>query len=208
VTRPTVSITAERLYEALGPMQDQDDTHGWALLHLCDALTATAAEIEDLAADTDTRVGWQPLLDVILAPPKVLPYLGMFAGAVVTPGLTVDQQRALIRSAPGQRRGTVQAVKDAARLWLTGAQTVTVTERAGGDAYAVRVTVYEAEVVDTAQLTAAVQASIPAGLSLDLIISEGWTYDALEARYTADTYDDVETIWAGLTYTEFERELP
>ena len=200
--------TAQRIYDALGPMSAGDATNGWVLAHLCQAITAALWDVESLSADTDTHVGWGPLLDVTQAPAKVLPWLGQLVGAVVTPGLSEAQARALVASAPGRTRGTPEAIRAAARLWLTGAQTVTVTERAGGDAYAVRVTVYEAEVVDTAQLTAAVQASIPAGLSLDLVISEGWTYDALEARYTADTYGDVETIWAGLTYTEFERELP
>jgi P2-related tail formation protein len=55
--------------------------------------------VEALAADTDTQVGWQPLLDVTTAPAKVLPYLAMFVGAVVTPNLSTDQARALIRSA-------------------------------------------------------------------------------------------------------------
>ena len=148
MSRPTVSVTAERLYEALGPMQDQDDVNGWTLLKFCDALTASAAEIEGLAADTDTQVGWQPLLDVTTAPAKVLPYLGMFVGAQITPALSEEQARTLIRSAPGQRRGTVEAIKDAARLWLTGTKLVTVNERPGGNAYQFEVVVYAAQALD------------------------------------------------------------
>ena len=208
MTRPTVSVTAERLYEALGPMQEHDDEHGWALLHLCDALTVSAAEVEALAADTDTQVGWQPLLDVTTAPLKALPYLAMFVGAVVTPALSEAQARDLIRSAPGQRRGTVEAIKDAARLWLTGSKVVTVTERPGGDAYAFEVTVYAAQAVDVGQLTAAIQAAKPAGLNMTLTVISGRTVAEFEADFPVGTVADVETFYSGLTVHDAEIEVP
>ena len=207
MARPTVSVTAERLYEALGPMQEHDDEHGWALLHLCDALTVSAAEVEALSADTDTQVGWQPLLDVTTAPAKVLPYLAMFVGARVTPNLTVDQQRALIRSTPGQRRGTVAAIKDAARLWLSGTQEVTVTERPGGDAYAFEVTVYEAQAIDADQLTAAINAAKPAGMNMTINLIAGRTVAQFEADYPGNVLS-VETAYAAQTVDDLEQELP
>lgn len=206
--RPVVSPTAERLYAALGPMQHGDDEHGWPLLHVCDALTRSAAFIESLAADTDTQVGWQPLLDPTLAPASVLPYLGMYVGAVVTPGLSTEQARALVLSAPGQRRGTVTAIQDAARLWLTGTQLVTVTERPGGDAYAFDVTVYDAQVVDLDRLTKALQAAKPAGLTMTVTVVVGRTVAEFEADFPAGTVADVETAYAGLTVHDAEVEIP
>ena len=208
MVRPTVSDTAERLYAALGPMQEADEDNAWTLLHLCDALTISTAGIETLAADTDTQAGWGPLLDVTTAPASALPFLACFVGAVITPGLTEDQQRDLIRSAPGRRRGTVQAIKDTAGLWLSGTKKVIVLERVGGDAYAVEVRAYTAEVVDLASLEAAVAAAVPAGLSLTFTVLDGWIYSELEDRYAGKTYADLETDWAGKTYADFESEVP
>jgi hypothetical protein len=206
MARPVVSATAERLYEAMGPMQDQDETHGWALLKLCDALTVSAAEVEAFAADTDTQAGWGPLLDVTAAPAKVLPYLAMFVGALITPALSVDQQRDLIRAAPGRRRGTPEAIKDAARLWLSGAKYVSLSERVGGNAYAVEVVVYESEVVDEDQLMASILAATPAGLALTITVSPGWTIAEMETATAANDVAYVEATWP--TVNDFEREHP
>lgn len=208
MARPTVTDTAERLYAALGPMQEGDEAHGWPLLRLCDALTQPLAEVEALAADTDTQAGWGPIFDVDAAPEKALPWLGMLVGARLAPALTVDQQRAVIRSAPGQRRGTVAAIKDAARVWLTGAQQVTVTERVGGDAYAVQVSVYEAQAIDVTQLEASIRAAMPAGLNLTLTVLSGRTVTEFESDFSGQTVTAVETYYSGVTILDVERELP
>jgi hypothetical protein len=63
VTRPAVPPVAERVYTALTPFAEQDEAHGWPLLRFCAALTATAADVETFAADTDTTPGWSVLLD-------------------------------------------------------------------------------------------------------------------------------------------------
>jgi hypothetical protein len=189
-------------------MQDQDDTNGWALLRLCDALTRTAAEIEDLAADTDTQVGWGPLLDVTQAPAKALGWLGQFVGATLAPNLTTGQQRALIAAAPGRRRGTVQAIADAAKLWLTGTKVVNITERPGGDAYAFTVQIYAAQVIDLGHLNASLQAAKPAGLNMTVTVLPGRTVTQFETDFTGQHVHDVETAYTGQTVTALEREVP
>lgn len=206
MARPVVSVTAERLYEALGPMQDQDDVNGWVLLHFCDALTRDAADVEALVAETDTQAGWGPLLDPTTCPVKALPFLAMFSGAVVTPQLSETQIRALIKSSPAQARGTPAAIVGAAQLWLTGTKFVGLTERAGGDAYAVTVTVYESEVIDVTQITAAVKAAMPAGLNLTFTVSPGWTIAQMETALAANNVAYVEANWA--TVNNFERQHP
>ena len=208
MTAPTLTPTAERLYDALSPLSVGDAASGWVLAHLCQAVTAALWDVESLAADTDTHVGWGPLLDVTQTPAQALPWLGQLVGAVVTPGLSEAQARALVASAPGRTRGTPEAIKAAARLWLSGSQVVTVNERSGGDAYAFEVVVYAGQIIDLTQLTAALNAAKPAGLTMTLTVLSGWTYADVDTRYTASTYAGVDTTWTGLTYADFDRELP
>lgn len=189
-------------------MQEHDEDNAWALLKLCDALTTGVAEIEALAADTDTQDGWGPLLDVTAAPAKALPYLAGFVGATIPAALDEAQTRDLIRSAPGRRRGTVQAIKDAASLWLSGTKVVTVTERVGGDAYAFQVSVYAAQIVDLTQLQATLQAAKPAGLTMTVNVLTGRTVAQFEADFPAGTVADVETFYAGHTVHDLEIEVP
>ena len=206
MTRPVVSDTAERLYTALGPLPQGDEAQGWPLLRFCGVVTGPVAEVDGLASDTDTQVGWGPLLDVSLAPTKALPWLGQFVGAVVPEGMPDADARTLIEHAPGLKRGTPAAIVAATRLYLSGSGLVTLTERVGGDAYAVDVAVFGAQVTDLPALTAAVQATLPAGMLLTVTVASGWTIADMEARYVAGTVADVEADFA--TIHLFESELP
>jgi len=208
VARPVVSVTAERLYQAMGPFTVPDEGYGWPLLHWCDAVTRPAATVEAYVADTDTQVGWQPLLDPALCPAGALPFLGQFVGAQVPVGADETTARAIVTHAPGWARGTPGAVSAAARLWLTGGQHVTLNERFGGSAYAVEVQVYAGELVDLTGLTAAVKAALPAGFALTVTVLVGWTIAEAETRYTGKTIADVEAIWTGKTIADAEGEFP
>ena len=206
MTRPTVTVTAERLYAAMGPFQDGDEANGWPLLHWCDTVTQPAAEIEGYAADTDTQVGWQPMLDPALCPTRGLPFLAQWVGAVVPVGADDATARAIVTHSPGWARGTPASVIAAARLWLTGSQHVVLTERYGGDAYAVMVTVYTREVVDLTSLTAAVKAALPAGFASTINSLTGWTIAEMESETSTRNIAYVESHWA--TVTAFESQLP
>ena len=206
MTRPAVTVTAERLYEAMGPFQDGDEANGWPLLHLCDAITQPAAEIEGYAADTDTQVGWQPMLDPALCPTRALPFLAQWVGAVVPVGADEATARAIVTHSPGWARGTPASVIAAARLWLTGGQHVTLNERYGGDAYAVEVVVYTAEVIDLTSLTAAVKAALPAGFALTVTVLTGWTIAQMESETSTHNVAYVESNWASVA--AFESQLP
>lgn len=204
MARPVVSATAERLYEALGPFQQNDP--GWLLLNLCDAVTRPAAEIESYVADTDTQVGWQPLLDPSLCPARALPWLAQFVGATVPVGADETTARAIVLHSPGWARGTPGSVVAAARLWLTGGQHVTLNERYGGNAYAVEVQVYTAEVVDLTGLTNAVKAALPAGFALTVTELAGWTVAQMESETSGQNVAYVESNWASVA--AFESQLP
>ena len=206
MARPVVSVTAERLYQAMGPLQQGDEQQGWPLLKFCDTITVPAADVEFFAADTDTQVGWGPLLDPTVCPLKALPFLGQFVGAVVPVGVDEATARAIVTHSPGWARGTPASVAAAARLWLTGGQHVTVNERLGGDAYAVEVVVYTAEVIDLSSLTAAVKAALPAGFALTVTVLTGWTIAQMESETSSNNIAYVESHWASIA--AFESQLP
>jgi hypothetical protein len=201
-------VTAERLYAALGPWTVPDEAQGWPLLRWCQVVAAPAAVVESYVADTDTQVGWRPLLDPALCPADALPFLGQFVGAQVPVGSDEVTARAIVTHSPGWARGTPGAVAAAARLWLTGGQHVTLNERFGGSAYAIEVVVYAGEVIDLVSLTAAVKAALPAGFSLTVSAVTGWTIADAETRYAVLTIADVEAIWSGRTIADAEAELP
>jgi Phage tail protein (Tail_P2_I) len=199
MTRPVVSVTAERLYAAMGPFQTGDDSAGWPLLYLCDAITQPGAEIEGYAADTDTQVGWQQMLDPTLCPARALPFLAQWVGAIVPVGSSDATARAIVQHNPGFARGTPAAIIAAAQLWLTGAQQVLLTERYGGDAYAVQMIVYTPQVIDFTALTAAVKAAMPAGFLLTLTELPGWTIAQLQSEHPGYTWVTIGANWATMT---------
>lgn len=206
MTAPSVSPVAGRLYEALGPLAEQDEDYDWPLLRFVDVVSAPIADVDSLASETDDHPVWGPLLDPAVCPAKALPWLGQLVGAVVPTGSPEATARAIVTHSPGWARGTPASLVAAAQLWLSASRHVVLTERPGGDAYAVTVTVYSAEVIDLASLTAAVQAATPAGLILTINAIDGWTVNEMETETAANDVAYVEATWA--TVTDFERQLP
>ena len=205
---PTLTPAAQRLYTALGPFTQTDAATGYTLAQLCAALAQPIADVETYSADTDAGDGWTPLLDVTRCPTNGLPFLAQMVGAVLPPGATDTQARTVIRNSPGLQRGTAAAIAGAAQVWLTPPATVLLTERYGGNAYALLVQVYTAEVVDTAQLTAAVKAAVPAGILLTLTFLAGWTYAQMVTHFAGHSYAYLTANQAGQTYATFSRETP
>lgn len=207
MTRPVVSAVADRVYTALTPFGEQDEAYGWPLLRFCDALTAAAAGVEALAADTDAAAGWSGLLDADVCPPQGLAVLGQMVGVQVPPGADAVTARALVKARGGWGRGTPAAIIAAARLTLTGGKHVTLTER-DGSAYRVRVTVYTAEIPDLGALTAAFNAALPAGIVGTVEVLTGWTIAQGETFFTGQTVAQAETYFAGQTVATAEQHLP
>jgi hypothetical protein len=204
MSEPSVSVTAQRLYTALTPFVVGDEDQGWPLLLLCSVIMAAVADVEAFAGETDTQVGWGPLLDPAVCPARALPFLGQMVGAVVPVGSDEATARQIVTHSPGFARGTPASILAAARLWLTGGMTVALDERFGGSAYAIRLTVFASEVIDLDALTAAVKAALPAGFSLTVAVIEGWTIAEMESETT--TIAAVESDWA--TYKDFEQQIP
>jgi hypothetical protein len=180
---------AARLYSALAPLALQDPQNAWSLLILCNALGTMYQLLDDYVRDTIDGPGWSALMDVNRCPPEALGWLGQFAGVRLRPGDTDAQNRTRIQSTDGFRRGTPAAITAAAQPTLTGSQTVAISERDGGDPYAVAVTTYAAETPDTNATYNALLAAKPAGLTLAYSSGQtGQTYADLDVRvadYTA-----------------------
>ena len=128
------------------------------------------AEVESYAADTDTTVGWQALWDVDLAPHNALPWLAMIVGERVQAGSTDAQARALIKAAPNQDRGTPQAIANAVKQLLTGAQTVGMRERTTDagvpDDDALNIVTWSSQTPNANAVDAALRRSVPADIDV------------------------------------------
>lgn len=180
---PALDSFAAELYEQLAPLAYADADHGYPLAQFCATIGSLFQEIDDLARDDGAIPGWGKLVDVELAPEDALPYLGQFIGVTVNEALLVPARRDQIRKPQGFDRGTRTAIIDAAQATLTGAKTVTLVERVGGDAYAITVITRTAETPNPAATLAALQAAKPAGLKLTHTVVAGQTFAQLKAGY-------------------------
>lgn len=198
MTRPAVSPAAERMYSQLRAFQGGDEDSGWMLLHVCEGFARMLAKCTDALRADDIGSGFRRMHDPDRAAAWALPYLAQKAGIGELPaGLTEQQQRDLIRSAPGLRRGTRAALIGAAQRYLTGNKSVIVSER-DGDAYSLTVLTLTAETPDPSATEAAIRSQKPAGLILTYAVVSGatWasatgTWDAAAAGVTWDNPEDL-----------------
>lgn len=190
MARPVVSDIAEELYASLGPWQRRDtqigeDTDQWRLLELCEALAGGLQDVEDIVRDTDDDPGWSIVLDADRAPVDWLPWLGQFVGVRLPVGLSEADQRARIKSTDGFQRGSPEALKEAARSYLTGTKSVFFIERFGS-AYRLHVATLIAETPDPGVVERALLEQKPAGIVMTYTAIAGWDYAAL--AFTQPTY--------------------
>jgi hypothetical protein len=196
------------LYQAMGPLRAGDEANGWPLRTFCDVVSAPISEVAALADETDTQIGWGLLFNPTTCPLKALPWLGQLVGADIPTGTPPADARTIIRDLPGWKRGTPAAIVAATKLYLSGSGVVSIIERPGGDPYAVTVAVVGSQITDLAGLTAAVKATIPAGLKLTIEAQAGWHIADFEARHALDDITAFEAAWVGRTVHDFESELP
>jgi hypothetical protein len=142
-------------------------------------------EVEFLARDTlNGEVGWSVLVDLNRIPNKGLPYIAQFLGTGVVPGLTDEEQRDRIRASTNLERGTVDQIKRAAALHLTGRKTVVFRERdhaacPAEPPYGLTIITYASETPDPAQTLKDIIAQKPAGIVLRYVTATGQDYDQL-----------------------------
>ena len=181
--------------------QDSDAANGYPFLTWLEGPCSLLQTVDDMARDQGSNPGWSVLLDITRCPTAYLPWLAQFVGVRFSTLQTTDaQMRAAITTEQGFQRGTVAALIAATAPFMTSTAGVVVTERYGGDPYAVLVTLPGADVIGTYEFTdakyatytaadaayatysaadlsagtpqieAALQAALPAGLKLTVTI--------------------------------------
>lgn len=204
MARPVVGTLAEEALVELEPYAHAEAELDWPLLTYLGALLDRAQEVADLARDSDDAPGWSPIGDPDRAPEHWLPWTAQLVGVVIPPpgspeasGLDEAAKRLRIKETAGQRRGTPDAIKGAARQHLTGNRTTYISER-HGSAYQLRVATLEAETPDPDLVLASLLEQKPGGIVLTYdVIPAGGDYDALNSTHA--NYDEVEGDFANYT---------
>lgn len=196
--QPTLKSFAQRLYDSVQPVADEDVNHGWALLLYCSALGSMFQIMEDYGRDqvvgSKLAPGWSQILDPSRAPTAALPWLGQFVGVHVTAGLSDEAMRLQVTGVGGWQRGTPAAMIAAAQATLTGTKSVTVIER-NGSPYNITVITKTSETPNPAATRAALISQKVAGLTLDYVNIDGQIYyDLLNTNGL--TYSNTFTIYA------------
>lgn len=140
--------------------------------------------------DAGYAAGWSMLLDPAACPAQYLPYLAQFVGQSIPPGTDSTSARAIVSGEANFQTGTLAGVTAAAKLWLTGDQSVTVLERTAADgetadAYHFVVIVHASEVMDATALTGAVDGVRPVGVQWTLIQESSWIISGMESAYAS-----------------------
>lgn len=188
---------AHNLYEELAPLTLDDKDNSWALARYIAAIGTMIQDIEDLSRDPSS---WGDLVDPDTAPPEALGWLAQFAGIRLPQQITADEARAIIKTQQNYKRGTLQGITDAIKPLLTGSKTVSIIERADGDAYKVVISTLTGETPSAAAVTALLTADGP-----DAILPAGiiWTYTTTNnimlfgnLRQSGLTFGQVKTNYA------------
>jgi hypothetical protein len=169
---PELRPVAAACYQQLRLLAPNDEQLGWPLAHFIAAQMGPLEDLVEWTSDTDAGPGYSVFLDIDRCPAIALPWLAQFKGVVIPAGLTEDKQRAWIRSAEGQHRGTVDALERAGQRHLTGTKSVRVLERVGGNAYAMTAVTRTSETPDPAATLADLQSAKRIGMLLTHIVSD------------------------------------
>ncbi len=179
-----------------------------------DGPAAIVEAVDELVRDDPDadppREGWTWILDPEATPVEWLPWLGQFVGVRPRRGLGEEGKRVRVLEAAGKRRGSVAAIRGAARQHLTGGRYVSLEERTDGDgneaAYHLRVTTFIGQTPDAVIVEASLQDAKPAGLILH--------YQAVVAGSYADRMEEFGTLTYGdtpgghATYQESSEWVP
>jgi hypothetical protein len=192
VTQPDIGSWAQAVYGTVTPLADQDAKYGYPLALYLGSFGQTMQQIDDwVRDDIETGIpGWAILLDVDRCPIEALPWLGQFVGVHFPSTLTDIQMRAAIKGVAGWSRGSPQSLINAAKQYLTGAQTVVLRERDAAACpsdppYGLTVITYTSQTPDTSKVLAALMAQKPAGIILNYVTQTGQDYSQLLANHAS-----------------------
>jgi len=196
----TVEDVTQRLYDNLHPLTGADARLGWPLLAFIDALGGLFQDGADLVQDgPNGEPGWSIILDINRCKDEGLPWLGQLIGMHFYQGVTPSQMRQQIRDHTSWQRGTLASIVAAIRTFLTGTQTVQITER-DTSPYHFLATIWAAEAPSDTSATSPLVTYVntfakPAGVMWTLAVNPGTppatTYANIYTR--GDTYSSIYT---------------
>lgn len=191
---PEPTNMGARLRERTQPIAPDDAAHGWAHAYLCEALGRMLEQVADVFDPEGDVPPLAPILDPDLCPAWALPWLAQLVGVQLPAGVSESAARTLIKDVSGFKRGTPDALRAAAGMFLTGSQTVYFRERDGGDAYRLEVVTRTGETPDPAAVLAALMAQKPGGIVLGYRTIETWDYQEMSRR--GGTYSQQSAAYA------------
>jgi hypothetical protein len=185
----------EALYEAMGFHQETDEDNDFALRKLCEALCSPLQPVYDLVRERDNQKGWAVLLDPDECPVEFLPYLSQWVGAVLTPGMSEEQQRLEVGQPTGWKRGQVPSIELIAKRELTGAKFVIVRPRTPepGKIY-IRTLLSETPNPERVRAEL-LEHGIPAWELLDYEAIDGVTWIDVASSLKWETWADLAAAW-------------
>jgi hypothetical protein len=192
---PALTFTGQRIYDAVAPLAQVDDENAYALARFCSAIAKLLDQAVDVSRDQDDGTpGYGQLFDVDNVDSEYLPYIARFVGVRLPAGLTDEAKRLRIKQTDGFRRGTPNAIINAARQHLVGPDgtgataSVDLRQRDGGP-YSYTVVTKLSETPDEPAVLAALLEQKPAGFLLTLTVISGGDYETLLVTHT--DYADV-----------------
>jgi len=199
---PVFTPYAQRVYDQLEPLWNMDKTAGYPLANFVATIATMYDDLDSYVRGTEDEPGWRILFDPDNIPASGLAWQAQMIGVQLDTGWTTQQKRDAIKARLGWQRGTPQAMRDAAALYLTGSKSVIFRERFP-DAYSVAILVQTSETPDPAKAEAAVRAQKPAGIILTFTVLDGRDYQELFVTHA--TYQLVFTDYA--TYQELIEDI-
>lgn len=180
----------------MAPVAKGDEDRGWPLLKFLHGFYLPMQQIDDIVRDREDMPGWAILFDPDLCPARYLPWLAMFAGVRLLPGMTEAEIRSRIKARDGIKRCTPAALLAAAKDYASPGATVVLRERYNpyepteDAAGYVTLIAFADETPDPFALFNAVKAEQKdVGLLLYLVVSAHTDYFAVEADN--ESYQDV-----------------
>jgi len=202
---PDFTPLGERFHERVEPIQPlaRDANYGYAFANLCEGMMRPYAQVAELVDPEDPYEPWTPLFYLDITPDWALPWVGQIVGVPIPATATPEEARRLIREQSFQDIGKPKAIADALRPTLTGAQTIWMRERDGGDPYRLEIVTLVSETPDPAASLAALEPQIPAGIVLSFVQVEGWDYQQMETE--GGDYTGLDTTFD--EYSEMSRNV-
>lgn len=172
----------DRVLDALG--ETFRKRAGALLAPVVESFVGPAVAMDQMLEPTER--GWARIFDAAETPSPAT--VGAATGTPIPSGLTLDQQRAYLLEQPGRRRGSAGAIIAAARAAAPGRQ-VDLFERLGSPwNLQVRLTGGANDAPTIAAVRAAVDRQKPVGITLDVVIVAGASYDHMRLHHGA-TYN-------------------